>query len=188
MKLTTMILKAIPAIAALLLAVPLSASAEGNATLPGGASSVRETYDDWMVSCATSQEKDKPATKICTIAQEQADAQSRRRVLLVQLLPGKGSAKATLVLPFGLDIQKGVTLQLDDGKAGAAQRFLTCYEIGCVVELTLDSATLASYNKGKQLKINVTAASTDGTGKEASFAVSLKGFQTAYNRAVELAK
>ncbi|MDR2874536.1 MAG: invasion associated locus B family protein [Methylobacillus sp.] len=177
------------AIAALVLVAPFGANAQSNGNLPGGASSVRETYDDWMVSCATPQDKDKQTTKICAIAQEQSDSQSRQRVLLVELLPGKGSAKATLVLPFGLDIQKGVTLQLDDGKVGATQRFRTCFPIGCVVELTLDSATLAAYNKGKQLKINATAAAAEGSaGKDVAFSVSLKGFQTAYNRAVELAK
>jgi invasion protein IalB len=167
-------------------AAPPPAATVSQPTLPGGASSVREAHEDWAVTCQMQAKDEKSSVKVCSFMQEQLDARTRQRVLAVELVPGKaaGVTKATFVLPFGLDLQKDITMQIDDGATIATQRVRTCLPAGCVLDVDLTSATLASLGKGKLLKVNAVA---DG-GKATPFSISLKGFQSAYSRTVELAK
>ena len=66
--------------------------------LPGGASSLQETYGDWRVACAQQNGK-----KICALSQRQTDKDSRQLVLAVELsAPAADKAEGTLILPFGL--------------------------------------------------------------------------------------
>jgi invasion protein IalB len=89
-----------------------------------------------------------------------------------------------LVLPFGLALDRGVTLQVDDAPAGPALRFRTCLPAGCVVPLSFDARLVAALRKGAALKINAAA----DNGKDAVFTISLKGFPAALDRTAVLAK
>lgn len=53
---------------------------------------------------------------------------------------------------------------------------------GCVVDLSVDSGTLAALRKGSSLKVKVVA---DG-GKETNLALSLKGFPSALDKTTAL--
>lgn len=153
-------------------------------TLPGGASSLRESHGDWTVGCAMQQQtQDQRPTKICSLGQEQLDNRSRQRVFAIELRPSKTTAKATLILPFGLDLQRGVTLQMDDGQAGPVQPIRTCLAAGCLVEVDFDAAMVASLGKAKTVKVSAIA-----DGKDTPFTIPMNGFQSAYNRTLELAK
>ena len=162
---------------------PAAIKAQGTpSTLPGGATSLREAHGDWTVGCSL---QGQPATKVCSLGQEQTDGRTNQRVLAIELRAiSKDAARATVVLPFGLDLQKGMTLQVDDAKAAGPWPIRTCLPIGCLADSEIDAATLAALGKGTSLKLNLTA---DG-GKEMTFSVSLKGFAGAYARTLELAK
>jgi invasion protein IalB len=174
-----------PALALMLAATATSALAQA-ASFPGGASSLRETYEDWTVNCVVQQDQDKHSVKICVISQEQIDDRTKQHVLAIQLWPGtaKEPAKSTVVLPFGLNVQKDITLQFDDGAVAATRRINTCEPIGCLLDVPVDSAMLAALGRSKALKIG--AAANDG-GQQVNFGISLKGFSKAYARASELA-
>src|SRR5262245_47790015 len=79
-------------------------------TLPGGASQMQETHGDWRVTCAQP-----GGQKLCTLSQQLADQNSRQLVLGIEL-KAKTSDKAegTIVLPFGLAVDKPVALQVDE--------------------------------------------------------------------------
>jgi len=65
--------------------------------LPGGASSLNETYKDWRVACVQ-----EGAAKHCVMSQVQTQ-QNGRRVLALELNAPTGSTvTGTLVMPFGL--------------------------------------------------------------------------------------
>jgi invasion protein IalB len=149
---------------------------------------LREAYADWVVSCAMqSQGQDKAPIKVCRLSQEQTDPRTCQRLLAVEIRPGKtpkGGAKVTFILPFGLDLQKGVRLQFDEGALGGVQPFRTCLPPGCLLEADLDAATTASLGKAKFLKVNATA----DDGQQTAFSISLKGFPTAFARTADLAK
>jgi invasion protein IalB len=169
----------------LLIAVCLSVPALGGvlaqegAALPGGASSLQETYQDWLVSCVQQN------GKRCALAQR--TQQNGQQVMAIELVPaGDGeTATGTLVLPFGLALDAGVALQADDNPAGAPLRFSTCLSGGCLVPLSLDAALLDGMRGGETLKVMSKAADSD---RAVPLSVSLKGFGAAFDRVNALAK
>lgn len=162
----------------------LPAGAQDSVSLPGGASSLRENHGDWLVTCRIDTQSGK-SVKLCALSQEQVDSRTRQRVLALELQPSGAGAQGTLVLPFGLALDTGVTLQVDENPPSPAQRFRTCLPAGCIVPVAFDARTVALLRKGTALRVKGAAA--DG-GKEAPFSISLKGFPSAFDRAGALAK
>lgn len=148
-----------------------------NATLPGGAEALNETFQDWQVACASPQGK-----KRCVISQTQADTKTKQRLLAVELQPQNKAAVGVLLLPFGLDLDKGVILKAGDAQIGASLRFKTCLPQGCLVPLSFDPKTLEMLHKASALSVFAAA----DTGQNLSFQVSLKGFKPALSRATLL--
>jgi invasion protein IalB len=148
--------------------------------LPGGASSLNETYKDWQVSCAQ-----QGAVKRCSMSQQQANQQSRQRVLAIEInAVTAAKVEGLLVLPFGLVLDAGAKLQIDDGGIGQPIRFSTCLPAGCLIPLSFDAATVVNLRKGTALKVVATA---DG-GAATPFSISLQGFGTALDRIAALAR
>ena len=167
--------------AALLLAAAAPAFGQGAASqLPGGASSLQESHEDWQVSCAV-----RDARKSCSISQQQRQKDSNQLVLAIDLSSGpKDGATGALVLPFGLRLADGVTLQIDEGKPSPALAFSTCLPAGCIVPLSLDGAFLKALRSGTALKL---AAKAEDGGKGVVLTISLKGFASAHDRLKALA-
>lgn len=150
--------------------------------LPGGASSIQETYQDWSVLCTAPNQ-----VKQCTVQQVQSESQTNRFVLGVELRPvPDGGVTGRLVMPFGLQLSAGVTLALDQNPAGQPLQFQTCIPSGCLVPLTFQAATVAALKAGTQLKLNT--KSLDANAKPLVFNISLKGFGNALERAVAIVK
>lgn len=148
-------------------------------TLPGGASSLNETYKDWQVACVQ-----QGTAKRCALSQQQAQ-QNGQRVLAIELAAPSGNAVAgTLILPFGLALDSGITFQIDDKPAMQPIRFRTCVPAGCLVNVSFDAPTLVALRAGAVLKIKATA---DG-GAAAPFSISLQGFGTALDRVAALSR
>jgi len=151
--------------------------------LPGGASSLRESHGDWVVTCAIQNQAGRNV-KLCAFSQEQTDNNSRQRVLAIELKPETTGVSGMLILPFGLALDQGASFQIDDGPTGTPQKFRTCIPAGCLVPVSFDARTLAALRKGSQLKVKTIA---DG-GKDTPFTISLKGFPNAFDRTAALAK
>lgn len=155
-----------------------AALAQQTPALPGGASSLNETHGDWTVACVLQGE-----AKRCAVSQQQADPQSRQRMLAMELtLAADGKVEGALVLPFGLALGKGVTLGVDEAKPLPALAFRTCLPAGCIAPLSFSPDMLAVLRKGKQLKLEVVA---DG-GNPVPLSVSLAGLAGALDRLVAL--
>lgn len=150
-------------------------------TLPGGASSLTETFEDWTVSCAATK-----GNTQCVVSQTQAQQQNGQRILDIRLSPVEqdNAYQGNLTLPFGLEFSRGLTVQLDDGQAGKPFPFKTCLPAGCIVPISFDQATLDATRKGTALKL--AAVSIDN--QNIPFSVSLKGFGAAFDRASALVK
>jgi invasion protein IalB len=156
---------------------PAAAMAAG---LPGGASSLDETHGDWIVHC----EMQSADAVSCVMRQQQVEKSSGQRVLAIELRPSGGALVGTLVMPFGLALDAGVALNVDDKPPLPTARFRTCLPGGCIVEIKLGPDVLAAFRSGTVLHV---AATADG-GKQAAFTISLKGFSGAQDRAAELLK
>jgi invasion protein IalB len=159
----------------------LPAMAQDAVTLPGGASAVTETHGDWTVRCQVRQPEGKIA---CVVQQEQVDNQSRQRLLAVELVPGANGVTGTLILPFGLDLDKGVSLGVDDAQQTGGYRFRTCLPQGCLVPVGFAPDQVPLLTGGKVLHA---AAIADG-GAATPFTISLNGLASALARAQELTK
>ncbi len=158
------------------------ASLAQDAELPGGASNLSEVYEAWTVTCGFSVVHDGKKVKRCVLSQRQIAQQTRQRVLTIELRPSEGGATGLLILPFGLELQKGVTYHLDDGQPGATQSFRTCLPAGCLLDIDFDATVIANLKIGQKLNLTATA---DG-GQEMIFSISLQGFSNALNRITEL--
>lgn len=148
--------------------------------LPSGASSLTETYNNWTVTCNV-QAQGEAKTVLCAMSQQQVDEQ-RQRALAVELTPVKDGANGILMLPFGLNLNAGAVLQIDDAKADKALGFSTCLPAGCMIPVQFDAAKAEALGKGKNLTVLAQAVG----GNEIKLNVPLEGFAAALKRVREL--
>jgi invasion protein IalB len=147
--------------------------------LPGGASSLSETHKDWMVACMHD-----GSAKRCALSQVQT-RQDGQRVLAIELeAPQSDTVFGIVVMPFGLALDSGITIAIDDKPPIPQVRFRTCLPGGCLASVRFDAAVVTALRTGGTLKLVATA---DG-GSEVPFSVSLQGFAAALDRAVALAR
>ncbi len=150
-----------------------SAVSQEAAVLPGGATSLQETHEDWQVSCQIAN-----GAKQCAVLQQQYQ-QGGQRILAMEIQSrSQDGIKGIAVLPFGLKLQEGVIFQIDDEAALPAAHFSTCLPAGCILPVEFDAAALKALRSGSTLRLKV--ISTDD--KELNFSVSLKGFASALDR------
>lgn len=161
------------AAAAALLAFTAPAGAqEVTSKLPGGASSLQETYEAWSLGCQGT-----PQT-VCAISQQQVQ-QNGQRVLAIELKrEADGALAGNLILPFGLRLDAGAALQIDTAAPQQPLRFSTCLPGGCLVPLNFDAETVTALRGGTLLKVNVQSIDA----KEVPLSISLKGLAAALDR------
>lgn len=166
--------------AVLLACTAVMASPATAAPLPGGAGSLVETFQDWVVACQAQEN-----TTTCVMRQVQTNTQSNQSVLTVEFRNvAGGKLEGALLMPFGLALAKGVTLKIDEAAIGGLV-FSTCVPQGCLVPMGLDAAQVAKLKTGTALNIGATSLNP---GQPVALKVSLKGFPTALNRVLELTK
>lgn len=160
-----------------------SQSAKGDkpSSLPGGASSLNETFGDWTVTCGSPS-----GATSCVVSQTQTQQRSGQLVLDIRLnpLPNKDGFEGNLTLPFGLDLAERVTMQVDDEKEVKSLTFKTCLTTGCIVPFSINKAAIEALSKGTSLKMTAVAVNKQNT----TFPVSLNGFGVALQRATALIK
>lgn len=153
------------------------AQATPTPALPGGASSVQETYGSWTINC-----RQQPAGRVCSMSQQQSDPQSGQRQLAIEFSTVAGDrANGVLLLPFGLALADGV--QLAVGSANPVRLPIsTCLPVGCIARLSLEQASVQALRQASEARVT---GKSDGGG-EVRFSVSLDGFSRASARLSEL--
>jgi invasion protein IalB len=141
--------------------------------LAGGASAISETHGSWTVNCQIVNN-----TRVCSSSFQQFDGKNQR-VFAIEVSPRESGASGNAALPFGLALNKGVILVIDDKPVGETRQFSTCLLLGCLIPLSFDAASLDALNRGNTLKLKAVASDT---GKEIEFSVPLKGFSSALKR------
>ncbi len=150
------------------------------APLPGGASTLQETFEDWTVSCQSQQE-----TTVCAMRQEQSSTQTGQRVLTAELRNTEGGkVDGVILMPFGLDLAKGANLKIDEA-AGPTLAFSTCLPQGCLAPVSFDAKQVAAVKGGQNLNVTTTALNQS---QPVAFKISLKGFGAALDRILTLTK
>ncbi|MDQ8730429.1 invasion associated locus B family protein [Bradyrhizobium sp. LHD-71] len=152
-----------------------------SATLPNGASSINETYGDWTVDCRLAEGR-----KQCLLSQAQGNSQTGQRVYAIELRPpADGKTDGTILMPFGLNLDSGAILKLDDKDLGKGLRFSTCVPQGCLLPLSFPTVATDALRKGAKL---VVASLNLSSGDAVTFNVSLNGFGAALDRMIQLAR
>ena len=158
---------------------PAAASAPAAAVWPVGASTVSESYGDWTMSCT------RPADKaLCIVVQSQGDSKTGRRKFGIELqAPRDGRSEGTVLMPFGLAIEPGVSFKLDEQVLGKGAPYASCNSEGCLVPISFP--TLATDGMKTAKTLTVTGQKSGGT-EPAAVTVPLEGFPQAFARAVAL--
>jgi invasion protein IalB len=153
-----------------------SALAQESETDPAKPTALSETYDAWTVQCATTGEGEQQRRQ-CQMSQELLQQESRQRMLLFAVTKGEGTAKATLVGPFGLLLSEGIRIEIA-GKELMRGQFRTCFPAGCVVEMDLPDEAMTQLQAAETASVLLTAVN----GQTVKTDISLKGFAAAYKR------
>ncbi len=149
------------------------------AQLPNGASSINETYADWTVDCRIAESQ-----KLCVLSQAQGNNQTGQRSFAIELrTPKEGKTEGTILMPFGLKLDAGAILKLDDNNLGQGLRFSTCVPQGCLLPVSFPTVATDAMKTGKTLTV---ASLNLANGEAVTFNVSLNGFAAALDRAVQL--
>jgi invasion protein IalB len=151
---------------------------KGNVTLPGGATSLQETHDDWVVACSVVNDK-----KRCEFSQALGNKQTGKRILSIEFQPAGANIHGIILAPFGLRLADGVVLKVDDKPILGKLAFTTCVEAGCIVPVEVDAKTASVIASGNQMTFN---AVNGGSGQAVTLNISLKGFTAARQRAAQL--
>lgn len=146
--------------------------------LPNGANSISETFDDWVLNCQATAKGTE-----CGLLQVLSQ-QNGQRILSLSVNPkeASGTHLGSLVLPFGLELAKGVTLQLDEQTVSQPLAFKTCVPTGCIVPLSWTAQQYAGLQGAAQMKLVAQSVSNEPF----AISVSLKGFSAAGKRALAI--
>ena len=151
------------------------------ATLPNGATAINETYGDWNVDCRIAN-----GQRLCVLLQSQGNSQTGQRVFAIELrTPKDGRAEGTILFPFGMKLESGAVLRLDDKDLGQGLRFSTCMAQGCLLPISFPTVAADAMKSGKALTV---AALNLGNNEPVSFNVTLTGFAAALDRIAQIDK
>lgn len=146
---------------------------------PNGASSIVETFGDWTVDCRAAESR-----KMCLLVQSQGDARSGQRLFAIELrAPREGRSDGTILMPFGLKLENGAILKLDDKDLGQGVRFSTCVPAGCLLPVSFPKVATDAMTSAARLTV---AALNLSSGEAVTFNVTLNGFAAAFRRAAQL--
>jgi invasion protein IalB len=158
-----------------------STAATPSQQLPNGASSISETYGDWTVNCRLVD-----GQKQCLLLHAQGNGQTGQRVFAIELrIPKDGKTEGTILMPFGLKLDSGAILKLDDKDLGQGLRFSTCMPQGCLLPVSLPTVAVDAMKKAKMLTV---ASLNASSGEVITFNVPLEGFAAAIARIAELGR
>lgn len=144
-------------------------------------SAIQETYRAWQVVC---QPDSSGKGKLCAMSQERSDSKSGQRVMAAELRPSQDGLQATFIMPFGLALQAGVALQVDDNPPTPAIPFSTCVPAGCILPVNFDDKVVGVLRKASTLTMKIKTVA----GEDMALTFSLDGFTAASQRLVELSK
>lgn len=148
-------------------------------TFAGGASAITEIHRNWTVNCNV-----QGTNKGCLFSQSLSNTANGQRLFTIEVrVAAEDRIEGGMLLPFGLNLNAGVSLALDDQPFGEKIAFTTCTQQGCFAPFSADGAALAALQSGSTLKVG---ALNGATGEPVIFGVSLAGFTSAMNRAVAL--
>lgn len=146
-----------------------------------------ETFGNWQINCQSTADSKENVQQVCQMSQQQTDSKSGRMVMLFAIDKPDAKTKtaaATAILPFGVDLNTPLSLQVDEIEI-AKGNYVTCLPQGCLARFSVNPAMLTSLIKGKAAQLSMKAFSAE---EPTNFTLSLEGFASAASRLATLDK
>ena len=149
---------------------PEAAPAEGTIT--------EQKFQDWTVRCGRQTEQ---GPQVCEMQQQRVDQEGRTvMAVAVGRVPGTSDLGLLVVLPLGILLPAGVTLQIEGG-AELPLPVDRCERPGCRVEMLLEPDLLNRLKAGSQATVFFEAIDPQGERQRLGVPISLLGFTAALN-------
>jgi invasion protein IalB len=133
-------------------------------------------FKDWTVRCGRQSDQ---GPQICQMEQQRIDNEGRTVMLVaVGQVPGSSDLGLLVMLPLGILLPAGVTLQIDGG-AEVPLQVDRCERQGCRIEMLLEPDRLTRLKSGSQAKVLFEAFDPQGERRRLGVPVSLLGFTAA---------
>ncbi len=135
-----------------------------------------EVHKDWSLRCL-----DSDGRYTCQMIQELSSSQSGERVVAFVIDKQKDSTDfaGTFILPFGLQLNAGVSVQVDGKLVFRAVPFSTCLPAGCLAPVDLTDAALQKLKAGRHLELSIKSMASQ---QLIPIEMSLAGFSAAFKR------
>ncbi|GBQ06674.1 invasion associated locus B family protein [Saccharibacter floricola] len=153
--------------------------ARAASSLPDGVTSLNETYQDWSLSCHV---KDNQTD--CSVTQQAYDSKTQQRFFSIKFRPQGDQTHGVALLPFGLDLNHGLTVVTDGLPVGDIYSFTTCLPEGCIVPLDLDEGQFSALEKSQHASLSFMTLS----GHVMKLPLSSAGLEKALERAHALTR
>lgn len=133
------------------------------------------SYDAWRLACPAASQKDVS----CEIVQDIQDSQSHSEVARLAIgKPPSGKVTLDITMPLGVALEPGIGIRFgtDPKEPLRTEKYRTCTQQGCIVDIVIDDKLQAKLNDGKDGQL-LFAGVTDG--KPIAIPISLKGYAAA---------
>ena len=145
---------------------------------PAEGTITEEQFKDWTVRCGRRTEQ---GPQVCEMQQQQIDDEDRViMAVAVGQVPGRSDLGLLVMLPLGILLPAGVTLQIDGG-AEVPLEVDRCERQGCRIEMLLEPDLLNRLKAGSQATVFFEAVDPQGERQRLGVPISLLGFTAALN-------
>jgi invasion protein IalB len=136
-------------------------------------------FKDWTVRCGRQNQQGR---EVCEMQQQQTDNEGRTvMAVAVGQVPGRSDLGLLIIVPLGVLLPAGVTLQIDSG-AEMPLVVDRCERQGCRIEMLLEPELLTRLKSGSQAKVFFEAFDPQGERRRLGIPLSLLGFTAALDQ------
>jgi len=132
-------------------------------------------FQDWVLRCGRSEQ----GPEVCEMQQQTTDSEGRTiMAVAVGTVPGTPDVGLLIILPLGILLPSGVSLQIDDG-AEVPLEVERCERQGCRIERLVEPQLLNRLKAGREAKVFFEAYDPEGELQRLGVPISLLGFTAA---------
>jgi invasion protein IalB len=137
-------------------------------------------FQDWVLRCGRSEQ----GPEVCEMQQQTTDSEGRTiMAVAVGTVPGTPDVGLLIILPLGILLPSGVSLQIDGG-AEVPLEVERCERQGCRIERLVEPELLNRLKGGREAKVFFEAYDPEGELQRLGVPISLLGFTAALSEIV----
>jgi len=147
----------------------------GEAEAPPALDLTERQFQDWVLRCGRSEQ----GPEVCEMQQQTTDSEGRTiMAVAVGTVPGTPDVGLLIILPLGILLPSGVSLQIDGG-AEVPLEVERCERQGCRIERLVEPQLLNRLKAGREATVFFEAYDPEGELQRLGVPISLLGFTAA---------